>query len=354
MKSSLAKKDESRLSSRNKVVSTTESEVKNKVTFQTNETPVIKRTKSVYKSDSLYKKPHLPRSESVLQYSKLKMESEYRGEKQADLKLFGKNYENKSKRFSQIYERHKTRDPDILFSNENYFSLKKDYPENTIKKTFSKSVDTGLSESSKTKRDDEFLKRISDNKVYKGYYSQKSENKNNGNKSRVESFTKQYNGIKPYYEDDDEFDSFEDEEDDDEDEDEEVLRKLLNDDRNSTHNVNYEFYTYEKKEKDTKNSANSPNNINTSNSANNSIYYPFFRAQHSPAFFQPNLYQIPRNSLNQSELNVQKIPHIQQQQQQQQPTYFTRHSDFYSSWYGSTPTLKTQSPHNNRQSLYFS
>jgi hypothetical protein len=123
----------------------------------------------------------------------------------------------------------------------------------------------------------------------------------------------------------------------------------LNDERNSTHNVNYEFYSYESKEKDAKIGTNSPNNINANSSANNSIYYPFFRAQHSPAFFQPNLYQMPRNSLNRSELNVQKIPHVQQQP----PTYFTRHSDFYSSWYGSTPSLKIQSPHNNRQSLYF-
>ena len=347
----MAKKDESRLSSRNKTVNSTETEVKNKVTFQTNETPVIKRTKTVYRSDSLYKKPHLPRSESVLQYSKLKMESEYRGEKQADLKLFGKNYENKNKRFSQIYERHKTTDPDILFSNENYLSLKKEYSENAIKKTFSKSVDTGLSESSRTRKDDEFIKRISDNKVYQSYYSPQTGKEFDG-KSRVDSFTKlnvsMYNETKRYHEDDGEFDSFEDEE-DDEDEDEEVLRKLLNDERNSTHNVNYEFYSYESKEKDAKIGTNSPNNINANSSANNSIYYPFFRAQHSPAFFQPNLYQMPRNSLNRSELNVQKIPHVQQQP----PTYFTRHSDFYSSWYGSTPSLKIQSPHNNRQSLYF-
>jgi hypothetical protein len=351
IKSSLAKKDENRLNSRNKTVNEIETEVKNKVTFQTNEMPVIKRTKILYKSDSLYKKPHLPRSESVLQYSKLRMESEYRGEKQADLKLFGKSYENKNKRFSQVYERHKTTDPDILFSNENYFSVKKDFPENIIKKTFSKSVDTGLSEGSKSKKDDNFIKRINENMVYQGYYSEQSEKRTDG-KSRVGSFSKlnvskQYNNAKPSYEDDDEFDSFEDVE-DDEDEDQEVLRKLLNDERNSTHNVNYEFYSYENKEKESKNNANL--NINANNSASNSIYYPYFRTQHSPAFFQPNLYQIPRNTLNRSDMNVQKMPSIQPQQ----PTYFTRQSDFYSSWYGSTPTLKTQSPHNNRQSLYFS
>lgn len=94
----------------------------------------------------------------------------------------------------------------------------------------------------------------------------------------------------------------------------------------------------------------------------NQIYANFRQVQPSPAFFQPGFYQrsnTPQPQVVQDPLqsshsqNVFNHYHQQQQQQQQQQMYFNRQSNYYASWYGSTPSLRVPERNTNRQSFYF-
>lgn len=87
----------------------------------------------------------------------------------------------------------------------------------------------------------------------------------------------------------------------------------------------------------------------------NQIYSNFRQTQASPAFFQPGFY--PRSNTPQPQ-PLQDIQSSHSQNvfghyQQQQQVYFNRQSNYYSSWYGSTPSLRVPDRNQNRQSFYF-
>ncbi len=110
-----------------------------------------------------------------------------------------------------------------------------------------------------------------------------------------------------------------------------------------------EFYMYE----------NSFNNETNFYARQNQIYNNL-RAQPSPAFFQPGFYQrsnTPQPQLSQDLINSQIVYNPQQNfqshHQQQNQVYFNRPQNYYTSWYGSTPSLRIPDRNQNRQSFYF-
>lgn len=118
---------------------------------------------------------------------------------------------------------------------------------------------------------------------------------------------------------------------------------------NSDDNCEDEFYSYDQ--------GNCQPSSENFYARQNQIYANFRQAQASPAFFQPGFYprsntpqpQVPVTDPLQSSHSQNVFSHYQQQQQ----LYFNRPSNYYASWYGSTPSLRISDRNANRQSFYF-
>ena len=107
-----------------------------------------------------------------------------------------------------------------------------------------------------------------------------------------------------------------------------------------------EFYMYETSYND------------TNYYARQNQIYNNLRAPASPAFFQPGFYQrshTPQPQVVQDPLQPSHSQNVflPQHYQQHQHDYFNRQQSYYTSWYGSTPSLRTPDRNLNRQSFYF-
>ena len=191
------------------------------------------------------------------------------------------------------------------------------------------------------------------------------------NKSSFQS-EKLFTGVNSFFdesddEDDDDDDDDEDEDYEDDDEEDDAyndLKRYFDDENNNR--VNYEFFNYDF---DSSEKSVDPKSIY----ADSSQFYGgsnySYRAQNSPACFQPGFF--PRTTRSrmtpqptETTSSQHQHQHQQQQHQQQQQShlmhqschhqsYFSRNQPgYYASWYGSAPSLRIPSKHHHRQSLF--
>lgn len=276
----------------------------------------LRRHTSLLEKNSFYEKKSLNISvsgrESVLPKSK---KSEIKS--RFSLRETRPSIKEKSRRYSQIY--HKKSDSDISIIHEE----KKDEEVNLEKsdkildckkqkfiknhrlmmsKKLSKSVDTGLSDSGS--------KYMKMNKIEEKI-SQKNRNK-------IGSETNFYHDTDS---DTDDLDS-------------ENLAYGDTSIKNSSQQLNYDYFSYDLSYSDG--------------------YYNYFNTAQSPIYFQPDYFNKPKSRVQEQEINPQISATSQPTQAQNSQTQTMYYPNYYTSWYGSAPSLRVQNQRiDNCQSIYF-
>ena len=227
------------------------------------------------------------------------------------------NVKDYSRRYSQIY--HKRSDSDISIIHEEKKDEEADFEKSEkilddkkhkfiknhrlmMSKKLSKSVDTGLS--------DNGTKYMKMKKIEEKISQQK--------RNKIGSQTNFYQDTNS---DIDEYDS-------------ENAGYGDNSIKTSSQQLNYDYYSYDQ--------------------SYSEGYYNYYNTVQTPAYFQPDFFNKSKSRIHEPEINPQISVSSQPTQAQISQTQTLYYPNYYTSWYGSAPSLRIQNQRiDNSQSIYF-